>query len=372
MLALYLGISGFSLWLITALLPWRPWSTREQLDAVSTSKCDLSDITVLIPARNEAAVILTTLNSLAEQDKNLSVIIIDDESTDNTRDIIQQSGLKNQRVISGQPTQPGWSGKLSALEQGRQFIQTKYTLLLDADIALKPGTLVALKTKMGAENLAMLSLMANLRMETFWEKLLMPAFIYFFKLLYPFHLSNSKSPWVATAAGGCILIKTNTLNEIGGFSAIKDALIDDCSLARVVKDQGHKIWTGLTHSAVSLRSYTDLGSIWLMVTRTAFTQLHYSYILLLVCILLMTLAYLIPIIGLFSTVSTIQMLSLATLLIMFALYLPTLRYYRIHPLWCISMPLAGIIFLLMTCHSAIKHSFGSGAEWKGRKYIKNN
>lgn len=368
MLALVLGTCSLVLWLIIAGLPWRPWSTREHLDSNVELSIDLSDITILIPARNEAEVIATTLTSLVSQANDCKIVLVDDQSSDATRELAESIASDNLIVIKGKPTEPGWSGKLYALEQGRKHIKSNYILLLDADIKLMPGTLATLKQKMQEDDLALLSMMAELKMQTFWEKLLMPAFIYFFKLLYPFALSNQKHSPIAAAAGGCILVRTEALNKIGGFSAIKDTLIDDCSLAKAIKNQGYAIWTGLTHSAISLRSYHDLSSIWLMVTRTAFTQLKHSYLLLLACIGLMSLAYIIPVIGILSFADVSRLLCLLSLLTMFLLYLPTLYYYRISPLWCLSIPLAALLYLFMTCDSAIKHSLGSGAEWKGRKY----
>ncbi len=368
MLALVLGTSSLVIWLIIAILPWRPWSTREQLDSEPKLTIDLSDLTVLIPARNESEVIMQTLSSIIEQAPSTSIILVDDQSTDGTSELARSLNHAKLTIIEGLNTESGWSGKLYALEQGRQQVSTPYVLLLDADIALEPGILATLKSKMLVEKLSMISLMAELKMQTFWEKLLMPAFIYFFKLLYPFHLSNQANTPIAAAAGGCILLKTDVLNEIGGFAAIKSALIDDCSLAKIVKQNDHKIWTGLTHSVISQRSYNDLSSIWLMVTRTAFTQLYFSYFLLLCCVALMGLAYIVPITGILIFSGYAQLFALIALLIMFLLYLPTLSFYRVHSLWCISMPLAAILYIIMTCDSALKHSFGKGAEWKGRRY----
>ena len=360
MLVLYLGTSSFILWLIIALLPWRPWSTRERLNADPSIQLDLSDITVLIPARNEANIISKTLTAIVNQANDIPIIVVDDQSTDATRQTIEASSNKQVTIIRGKPTATGWSGKLYALEQGRQLINTPYTLLLDADIVLEPGTLATLKKKLQDNDLGLLSVMGKLNMYTVWYKLLMPAFIYFFKLLYPFHLSNKKTSRIAAAAGGCILLRTDILNKIGGFTAIKDALIDDCSLANSVKQHGYTTWTGLTHSAVSLRSYNHLSSIWLMVTRTAFTQLHYSYLLLMFCLALMLLAYVIPVMGIIFFSSLPQMLSVISLLILLLLYLPTLVFYGVNPLWCITMPLAAVLYMIMTLDSAAKHCFGTG------------
>ncbi|MFI4923183.1 MAG: glycosyltransferase, partial [Burkholderiales bacterium] len=268
------------MWLAVLLIPWRLWSSQPFLDAQSDGG-DLSDVTVLIPARNEATVIQKTLAALNSQGRNLSLVVVDDQSADGTAELARKAWTDRLIVVAGAPLPSGWSGKLWALEQGRQHVQTPLVLLMDADIELKPGIVGCLREYMRRHEVAFISLMAAPMMSNFWEKLLMPAFIYFFKLLYPFYLSNSGKSKVAAAAGGCILMQSRLLDEIGGFAAIKDELIDDCSLARRIKSKGHKTWIGLTHSACSIRPYLQLRQIWNMVTRTAFTQLHYSIGLLL-------------------------------------------------------------------------------------------
>ena len=364
----WLVVPGLCIWGIILLLPWRPWSTRESLDAAPGVSGDLSGITALVPARNEARYIVDTLRSLAEQGNNHRILLIDDESNDATVAQAESLNLTNLQIIKGAPLAPGWSGKLWALEQGRQTADTKYLLLLDADIKLKPGLLPVLLAKLEQDDLRLVSLMAFLRMETIWEKMLMPAFIYFFKLLYPFHLSNSPSRLVAAAAGGCILIDRQTLDDIGGFTALKGELIDDCALARRVKDTGSATWTGLTHSAISQRHYDDLNSIWVMVARTAFTQLRYSTSLLIVCTFLMLSAFALPLAGLFSSVPAGVVFSCIIFLLMTISYFPTLKYYGVHALWAVTLPVTGLLYLLMTWWSAINHWRGIGASWKGRTY----
>jgi hopene-associated glycosyltransferase HpnB len=358
---------GLLIWLSILLLPWRPWSTRESLDsneAIETR--DLSDITVLIPARNEASNIVDTLFALNEQGSNLNVILVDDQSTDNTTELAKSVNLENLSIISGTELAEGWSGKLWALEQGRQHVKTKYLILLDADIVLKKNLIPVVLEKVENEQLQMLSLMAFLKMESFWEKLLMPAFIFFFKLLYPFHLSNKQNSWIAAAAGGFIFIESKILDDLGGFECIKNALIDDCSLAKQVKKKKHKIWTGMTHSAISIRSYETLASIWQMVARTAYTQLFYSPLLLLLCTLLMLAAFVFPIAALFQ--SQVFIVGILILAIQVTCYLPTLRYYSMNPVYSLFLPLIGVLYLVMTWSSAYRYYFAKGANWKGRFY----
>ena len=235
----FLALVGTFFWILIVVLPWRPWSTREYLDGVPEDCIeDLGNITVLIPARNEAGVIQETLNGIRSQGKNISVIVVDDQSEDDTARLAKTFDDIRVKVVQGVPLPEGWSGKLWALEQGFKHIQTPLVLLLDADIFLKPGIVAKLQKEMMQKRVHLISLMAYLRMVSTWEKLLMPAFIYFFKLLYPFRLSNSNTRWVAAAAGGCILIRTDMLRAIGGFSSVRGALIDDCALARKVKSMG--------------------------------------------------------------------------------------------------------------------------------------
>lgn len=367
-LTLLAVMPGLLIWVAIFLLPWRPWSTRESLDSQTTENQDLSDVTVLIPARDEADTITQTLTALKEQGNGLQVVLVDDQSTDNTAELAKSVKLENLKIVTGTTLIDGWSGKLWALEQGRQHIKTPYLLLLDADIVLMPNLIPTLLKVVREKDLKMLSLMAHLKMESNWEKFLMPAFIFFFKLLYPFHRSNKPASSIAAAAGGCIMLESNVLEKLGGFDCIKDALIDDCSLAKQIKQKGHKIWMGLTHSAISIRSYNSLSTIWQMVARTAYTQLGYSPLLLLVCTLLMVAAFGLPIIALLQSQLDIFMTGIIILALQVICYLPTLRYYSMNPVYALSLPLIGILYLLMTWSSAFHHYFGRGAVWKNRHY----
>jgi hopene-associated glycosyltransferase HpnB len=221
-----------------------------------------------------------------------------------------------------------------------------------------------------AEGLQFVSLMAMLKVDTVWEKMLMPAFIYFFKMLYPFALANKPASKVAAAAGGCILVNTQSLQAIGGMAAIQDAVIDDCTLAKKIKQAGYKTWLGLTHSVISQRPYVSLTEIWDMVARTAYTQLFYSNSLLLVCTLLMSLMYLLPWFGLVFFTGSAWFFSVLAVLIMCGLYLPTLRFYTLNSAWALCMPVIAGLYLLMTWTSAIRYWRGERSRWKGRIYQK--
>ena len=364
--------AGAALWLCVLLLPWQPWRVRERLEPEpghDAADISLEDVTVLIPARDEAAVIGDTLVALGRQARGLRVVLVDDRSGDDTAEVARQAApeVLTLAVYTGAPLAEGWTGKLWALEQGRQRIETPLTLLLDADITLRPGMIRALLAKKEESGAALVSVMAALRMRGGWEKLLLPAFIYFFRLLYPFNLSNGPSRWVAAAAGGCVLIETSVLARIGGFDAIRGALIDDCALARAVKDAGHRTWIGVSRGAESHRDYPTLGVVWRMVARTAYTQLRYSPALLLVCTLLMALMFWAPLIGLGGPLAA-QIAGGVGLVAMAVCYLPTVRYYRLSPAWALTMPLIGTLYLAMTWHSALRDWGGRRSEWKGRVY----
>jgi hopene-associated glycosyltransferase HpnB len=362
-------VPGAVIWLIILLLPWRPWSTHERLEGDGDSPPpDTRDLTVLIPARNEAPQIGRTLAAIREQAPDITVLLVDDRSDDGTADEAQSLGLVNLRVIQGQSMPAGWTGKLWALDQGLAVVETPLTLLLDADIELAPGIITALLDKRRQNGLKMVSLMATLEARGFWEKLLLPAFVYFFKLLYPFRLSNSSLRWVAAGAGGCVLVDTGVLREVDAFASLKHELIDDCALAAQIKAAGHRIWTGLSRSVVSHRRYDGIGKIWEMVARTAYTQLRYSPLLLAGCVAVLSWAFWLPVIGLAAGDATSRLLSLIAMIAMIITYLPTLRFYHLSPLWALLLPLTGTLYLAMTVDSAWRYLRGVRSTWRGRVY----
>ncbi len=366
-LAVFLAFMGVFLWWIIALVPWQPWDTQESLEPDGVKNVSLEEITVLIPARNEGPFITQTLKTLGDQGHSFKIIVIDDQSDDDTAAQAQKSGAM---VITGTSPPLGWSGKLWALEQGLSKVRTTYTLLLDADIALAPGIVATLLKKAREENLALVSLMAAPPLYRFFERLLMPAFVFFFKLLYPFQLANKPGSRVAAAAGGCILVETNALRRIGAFTSLRDALIDDCTLATHIKRAGLHTWIGLSHSARSHRGYDDMKTIWNMVARTAYTQLHYSPFLLFTCTLIMvSMFWFAPLAPLLPTLNTIGIvISLLTWIAMIMVYVPILRYYQRSLFWSLALPIIGTLFLLMTWTSAIRFWRGERAQWKNRRY----
>lgn len=352
------------MWLGLLLVPWRQWSTREHLEADALASMRLGDVTVLMPARNEADVIGSTLRALQAQGSGLQIIVVDDQSADSTAGVA--SSYPGVRVIQGAPLPEGWAGKLWALEQGRQQVRTPLTLLLDADIELRPGMLATLLSHKQREQRQFVSIMADLRRTSFWDRLLLPAFVYYFKLLYPFALSNSPSRWVAAGAGGCVLVDTEVLERIGGFGSLRDALIDDCALARQVKRAGGRTWIGLSRDVLSRRPYGSFASIHGMVARSAFTQLGYSTSVLLLVTVLFLWAYGVPL----ALLAAPQLWPCAWIALgaMMLGYLPMLRYYRMPLWWALLLPLGAGLYLGMTWSSALRYWRGVRSQWKGRVY----
>jgi len=368
--SIWLALPGVAIWLAILTLPWRPWRIGETLDCEQpVSDLDLSDVTVLIPARNEAETLPVTLAALARQGVNLEIIVVDDQSQDGTADVIPDTCLAGTRLVSGTPPPRGWSGKLWALEQGRLGVRRPLILLLDADIALRPGMIGALRAKLRRDRLQLVSLMARLPTVSLWEKLLMPPFVYFFKLLYPFRLANDPGcARVAAAAGGCILLEGRVLEEIGAFASIRGELIDDCALAARVKQKGFATWVGLTRSAHSIRRYESLWPMWNMVARSAFTQLRHSWLLLLGATGTILAAFCLPLLALGADSPTAVVLALTALIAMVFSYLPTLKFYGLSAAWALALPLIGALYLAMTWSSAYRWWVGRGAAWRGRMY----
>jgi hopene-associated glycosyltransferase HpnB len=354
-------------------------------------------VCAIIPARNEADILPETLRSLLLQDYpgEFHIILVDDQSTDGTGETavaIAQELNQSERltVIRAKPLPAGWTGKLWAMEQGVQQAQTldplpDYFLLTDADIEHDRANLHQLVAKAQQDNLDLVSLMVLLRCQSVWEKLLIPAFVFFFQKLYPFPWVNDPNRSTAAAAGGCILIRRQALTGIGGLQSLRQALIDDCSLAQQVKGLGKvkqpdrspsatsgKIWLGLTQTTRSLRPYDTLATIWEMVARTAYTQLGYSPFLLVGTVFGMTLVYLVTPIALFTGVATQNWaLSAAGLfgwVLMTIAYLPTVRLYQLSDLWAVCLPAIALLYNLMTIDSALRHWRGQGGAWKGRTY----
>lgn len=380
-------ITSLIIWLILIIAWGKFWRCDQRLEENGENLKAYPSVCAIIPARNEASVIATSLQSLLEQQYSglLRIILVDDQSQDQTAAIahnLAKTLNQEQRltVISGKPLPPGWTGKLWAMEQGINYAQvnypdTAYYLLTDADIQHESNNLTKLVNQAETEGLALVSLMVKLRCESFWEKILTPAFVFFFQKLYPFAWVNNPQRNTAAAAGGCILIQKQTLSAIGGIKILRDALIDDCSLAKAVKSQHKPIWLGLTETTVSLRSYDTLDTIWDMVARTAYTQLNYSPWLLIGTVIAMGIIYLVPpiglVVGLVQGNQLITALSFLTWLLMAVAYLPTLKLYNCSPWRALTLPYIASLYTLMTIDSAWRHWRGFGGAWKGRTYPQN-
>ena len=381
-----LAIAFLSLiaWLFLLLFWGRFWLADRKLEPQTTELEYYPSVCAIVPARNEADVLPISLRSLLTQDYPgvFSVALVDDLSTDGTATVANQtarqlSQTNKLHVISGQPLPTGWTGKLWAMKQGIDYAQEQaspdYFLFTDADIQHDPSNLSQLVIKSQKQQCDLVSLMVKLRCDSFWSKLLIPAFIFFFQKLYPFPWVNNPQSNIAAAAGGCILLSRQALEKIGGIATIKDALIDDCALAKAVKsDRSTSIWLGLTDSTSSLRPYDSLSSIWDTVARTAFTQLRYSPWLLLGTLLGMSIVYLVApitlIVGILTANWLLTLISLLTWFLMSLAYFPTIKLYRLSWLWAFSLPAIAFLYTLMTVDSALRHWRGQGGAWKGRVY----
>jgi hopene-associated glycosyltransferase HpnB len=460
-----------AIWIGLLTLRGQFWRTDQRLEVGETMLESLPTVCAVIPARNEADLLPISLRSLLRQDYHgsFNVFLVDDHSTDGTPDIalgVAYALNKSQQlqIVSAQPLPPGWTGKLWAIEQGIQTVETRliaslqkpdvaslekpdYYLLTDADIEHDVANLRRLVAKAEKDNLDLVSVMVRLRCKSLWEQLLIPAFVFFFQKIYPFRWVNDPNNPTAAAGGGCILIRREALNRIGGIKAVRHALIDDCALANAIKSGGlrtrhlqnlimrylkplmrrsiatslhsfsemstrekginnsfppfgfasrlnagnprtaldspshhlpispsstGRIWLGLSTLTRSLRPYPSLTTIWDMVARTAYTQLNYSPLLLILTLVGMTLIYIVPPLGLVLGALMghwgVAFIGLLTWLLMSLAYLPTIRFYKC-PVWLVFC-LSAIAFLytFMTLDSALRHWQGRGGAWKGRVY----
>lgn len=361
---------------------WWPGPWLAEGDRPPARDAQWPTIVAIVPARDEAAVLSTTLPTLAAQDYpgHLEIVVVDDESSDGTFEEARrllaetlnsnQAGRRSWRVLRGEPTAPGWAGKVWALEQGRRAARDATWLwLTDADITHHPATLRYLVSKAETDRRDLVSVMAVLRAQTLWEKLIVPAFVYFFALLYPFRRVASGK--VGAAAGGCILVKVAFLEEIGGLASIATATIDDVALAGAVRKAGGRCWLGFHEGVRSVREYSRLSALWSMISRSAFTQLRHSWLALAGVVTALALMFAVPpaalTAGAINGDSRVAVIGALTWGSSSASLVPLLR--RVFGLsfgWSVLLPVVGLLYAAMTVSSAWSATSGRPIPWRGR------
>jgi glycosyltransferase involved in cell wall biosynthesis len=362
-------------------------------------------VIAIVPARNEAETIGQTVAALLGQDYlgQFSVIVVDDHSEDDTVEVAQQSAAENGesriQIQRSSPLPPGWTGKLWALNEGVKRTASppelsarakrstpsegicfpplegareaaasnlSYFWFTDADVVHAPDTLRRLVSRAEQNKLDLTSLMVLLQARTLPERALIPAFLYFFLKLYPPRWIADAQASTAGAAGGCVLLRREALERIGGLVAIRSEVIDDCALARAVKRSGGPLWMGLTRTSRSLRAYKTFADVRDMIARTAFTQLRYSSLLLFGTLAGLFFTYIAPATAFITHQAAAQLFAIAAWLLMWLTFLPTLRFYRLSPLWAPLLPFAALFYAYATWLSAVRYWLNRGAQWKGR------
>ena len=385
-----LGLASLVFWLAITLDRSRSWPRELRLPESASPVADWppSEVVALVPARDEAAILPRTLPTILAQ--GVTTVLIDDGSSDGTAEVAREAarvhGFEGRLHVVAAPTvRAAWSGKVRALAHGLEMVESElayrpqWLLLTDADIAHPPGSVAALlaRARAGEPGYDLVSIMARLHATTLWERLLIPPFVFFFQLLYPFRRVSRPRSKLAAAAGGCILLRREALRASGGFEAISRAVIDDVALAALIRRAGGRLWLGLHPEIRSLRRYDRLGAIWGMVSRTAFVQLRHS-----VLALVSTLAALAvfvaapPFIVLWAGAQTLTgggaARAAAWALVAWSLQAialaPVVRHHRVRMAWSATLPFAAILYGLMTWSSAWRHWLGTGVSWKGRHY----
>jgi hopene-associated glycosyltransferase HpnB len=365
-----------AIWLYLLLARGAFWLGRER-DGPIGWQGPWPAITAVIPARDEAECLGETVASLLRQDYagEFHVVLVDDQSRDGTAEVARAAATAvgatdRLTVLSGRALPAGWTGKLWAQSQGVETAEAvphppELILFTDADIVYAPDELALLAARAQAGGYVLTSLMAKLRCESFAERMFVPAFIFFFQMLYPFAWANDPRRSTAAAAGGCMLVRRETLRAAGGMASIRSALIDDCALAKKLKAYG-PIWIGLTDGVHSVRAYPAVEDIRRMVSRTAYAQLRYSPLLLAGTILGLALTYLAPVLLTVFATGLAKILGIVAWLLMALAFQPILRFYRVSPLWGLALPAIAATYMAFTVDSAYQHARGRGGMWKGR------
>jgi hopene-associated glycosyltransferase HpnB len=354
------GASALAAWIYLFTARGGFWLIKTPAKPVPSAAT--KSVCVIIPARNEESVVGEAITSL----RPWYVILVDDHSSDRTATIAAEAGAS---VVKAGPLPPGWSGKLWAISKGlkdAQSLAPDYFLFTDADIVHGPNNIAELVARAETGGFDLVSLMVKLRCRSFAETLLIPAFVFFFFMLYPPAWVARRDRHTAAAAGGCILIRPSALDRIGGIAAIRGEIIDDCALARAVKRTGGRIWLGVADETRSIRAYGSFSEIRSMISRTAFAQLHHSTLLLLGTILGMAVIYVAPPLLLFTPNALAAYLGLAAWILMIVAYAPACRFYGRSVAWAPTLPLVALFYMSATIDSALSYWTGRGGVWKDR------
>ena len=371
---LTLASTALAVWLYLIFARGAFWRCSQRDDWPSPQVPARPPVAAVVPARNEADCIGQTIASLLAQDYPgpWTVILVDDDSSDGTAEIAHRGADGNERlkVVRSRGLPAGWTGKLWAIKQGIDAAAALpqppvYVLLTDADIVHATDSVSRLVAHAERNALVLTSLMVKLHCESFAERIAIPAFVFFFQMLYPFVWVNRRQSSVAAAAGGCMLVRADILCKAGGMDAIRAALIDDCALAKVLKAHG-PIWLGLTERVRSIRRYPAVSDIRRMVVRSAYAQLSYSPLVLGGTVVAMALTYLLPpLLAIFGS-GIARVIAVVAWGLMFVAFQPTLRFYRLSPLWGLAMPAIALEYMIFTLDSACQYMRGRGGSWKGR------
>jgi hopene-associated glycosyltransferase HpnB len=373
MIPTLLGATTLAIWIYLLCFRGAFWRMESaQPKHTTDTAAPLPSVVAVIPARNEAEVAGQAIRSLAAQDYGgeFHIVLVDDSSSDGTADVARAAARSELlTVVCAAPLADGWTGKLWAVSQGVAEAERRapeFLLLTDADITHPPSNLRDLVERAEHEGYDLVSYMARLSCHTAAERALMPAFVFFFFLLYPPAWIRNPRRATAGAAGGCMLVRREALAAIGGIGAIRGAWIDDCALASAIKQRGGKVWLGISDQTRSIRGYADFGEAGRMISRSAFTQLHHSAWLLAATVAGLLLTYAVPPALVLAATGTARWLGAAAWLIMALCYLPAVRFFGRPVYEAVGLPLVALFYLGATVHSAWQWWRGAGGQWKGR------